>query len=371
LNLVLFSPLGAGLALLGWRRQSAVIAGLGLTLLIEVLQYSVLPGRYAALGDVVANTLGTWVGHRLAGPRSDRIITRTGHLVRGAATWLAAVSIPALAALSFQPSPGPGRAAWYGQWANLLEGMDPFGGTILDVRLDSFPVPMGRLSNAGRLRQAFGDLPLRFEARVRTGSVPRRRSLVATIANRPAGWPAAIWQDGLDATMSLRFTASDLGVRNPAVRLTGAFDHPEGTELVLSIEDSAGTLVARAASGSSVREAMIPLRTGAAWIAMWPWSTAFRSEPRIRTALWLLGFGLGSGSLLGYWMASGRSLLMGIGLAATIPVLTHALIPWWAGLPVGTVLHWVVTTIATGIGFGLGMNHTRKPAPGKAQPLLR
>jgi hypothetical protein len=364
LNVMLFVPLGAGLAWLGWRKPPAVVCGLGLSVLIEILQLTIVPGRFAALGDVLANTLGTWVGYRLAeGLVSRAAPSRTAYRARGMLAWLAAVLVPAIGAVAFQPDPGPGIAPWYGQWANVLRGLDPFGGRILDVRLDGIAVPMGRLGNAEQLRERWTRQPLRFEARVRTGPVPRRRALVATIAEPRVGWPAAIWQDGEDATMSLRTRASDFGLRSPAIRLAGAFDQTEGTELLLSVAVRGGVLSARADAGNTNRETSIRLRPALAWITIWPWSTAFREEPAGRTAAWLVGFGCFTSVLLGFWMRSGQWLWFGVLLGLTVPVLTHGVFPRLAELPEGTIADWGLTSLATGIGFLAGsvISARRKP----------
>ena len=357
LNTVLFAPLGAGLALLGLRRKAALTAGLGLSLLIEMLQLTVLEGRYGALGDVLANTLGVWLGHRVtnAGMNHGRLLSRRGYLARSLLAWGFAISIPALVAMAFQPAPGPGQRAWFGQWANVLANLDPFGGEVLEVRLNGLPVPRGRLPQAERLRQAWREDPLRFEAKIRTGPIPARRALVATIAEDLVGWPAAIWQDGADAILSLRLAAADLGVGSPQVRLLAAFAQPAGTELRLSIEDSAGVLTARAEGGGRDRVARVPLKVSAAWITMWPWSKALGGETPLRTTAWLIGFAGVTAGLLGFWTTRAHAAKMGAGLAATVPLITHAAIPAWGGLPGGTFAEWAATTVATAAGFVLGL----------------
>jgi glycopeptide antibiotics resistance protein len=66
-NVALFVPL----SLLGatfwpqWRWWTWLLVGLGLTITIEFGQMFLLPGRSAALVDVVANTLGALLGYLL------------------------------------------------------------------------------------------------------------------------------------------------------------------------------------------------------------------------------------------------------------------------------------------------------------------
>jgi hypothetical protein len=67
LNILLFTPLGAGLALLGMRPRAALPLATALTVTIEVLQYRVIPGRDVSLRDVLCNTLGVALGIVVAG----------------------------------------------------------------------------------------------------------------------------------------------------------------------------------------------------------------------------------------------------------------------------------------------------------------
>ena len=60
-NIVLFTPLGATLCLLGLRRRTVVVAGLCFSTSIEIVQL-VIPGRTTSINDVLLNTLSTFLG---------------------------------------------------------------------------------------------------------------------------------------------------------------------------------------------------------------------------------------------------------------------------------------------------------------------
>lgn len=62
LNLLLFLPFGLLARAAGWRLGRLALCALALTIAIEVTQGTLLVGRDAALGDVVANTAGAMVG---------------------------------------------------------------------------------------------------------------------------------------------------------------------------------------------------------------------------------------------------------------------------------------------------------------------
>ena len=61
-NIVFFIPLGIALGLQGVGAGTALVISLALTSVVEFLQYAVVPGRDAAMADIVANTVGGTVG---------------------------------------------------------------------------------------------------------------------------------------------------------------------------------------------------------------------------------------------------------------------------------------------------------------------
>jgi hypothetical protein len=86
-NLLLFLPLG-----LAWRRAGttllpALLAALALTMTIEATQALTLPGRDAALGDLLANSLGEGLGWALWPilTRAMRPDTRLANILAGGA----------------------------------------------------------------------------------------------------------------------------------------------------------------------------------------------------------------------------------------------------------------------------------------------
>jgi hypothetical protein len=355
LNLLLFAPLGAGLWLLGLRAPAAVAAGAALSLGIELAQGLVLSSRHAALGDLLANSAGTWVGFltmsRLVPPWP--VPSRGQCLLRCVTTWAVAVAAPILAAIAFQPLAPGGGSALYGQWANVFGNTARFEGRVLKVYLNGEPLPEGLVTTDSR-PVVWSDRTRKFEARVVTGQLPGRRALVAAVADGRGRQPVAIWQDGVDATLSLQLRATRLGVRSPDVRIPRAFAVPEGTDLDLGIELRQGTLTATAVHGNGQAGTHLPLRASASWILMWPWGSSFDREPRWRTGLWLLVWGATAGLLLGYWGTLARAGGSAVVAALAIAPITHAGIPSLAGLPWGSPVEWAVTVVSIALGLAAG-----------------
>ncbi len=63
-NILMFVPVGFFVGLLLPLRRAWIggFAGMSFSVLVEVLQYLVLPERFASVLDVLANTMGGWIG---------------------------------------------------------------------------------------------------------------------------------------------------------------------------------------------------------------------------------------------------------------------------------------------------------------------
>src|SRR5688572_26549728 len=121
LNLLLFMPLGAAMwnATGSWRH--GVVAGFLLSVAIEALQYRVVAGRYTSMGDVLANTLGSWIGVWIA-TGSQRAWNATASTARRIATvaGIATALVVCGSALLLQPSRT--RYPQWLQWSPVKKG---------------------------------------------------------------------------------------------------------------------------------------------------------------------------------------------------------------------------------------------------------
>ena len=362
LNIALFVPFGLGIALLGASPLAAFVISLCLTLGIESAQATLIVGRHAALGDVVANTLGGLLGataprwwNRLAFP------TQKLALRLAVATALVAAAIATLGPFLFRPS-APQTQVWWGQHAHELGGLSRFEGQVESVTLNGIPIPDGILPDQRSPRLAFANPRLEFVATIITGPRPPDRAQIAAIADGTGGWPAAFWQDGPDAIASLRLHSEDLLLRAPIVRIPGALAVPPGSRVTLRVTATPGSLTgtAETPAGPS-RTTSIRLSTTQAWQLLWPWGATFARDPSTRTTLWLVDlFGLSTLLLLWWGRLAGRPRLSAILLLALVP-WTLLAVPLVTSTPVARWWEWAAAL--AGLVAGGALAFTIGPRP--------
>ena len=233
LNILMFVPLGIGAGLLRVRPGRAVVAIVCATAAIELLQYAVVPGRFASARDIVANTVGGLVAWRLA--RSWRsVIAPPSHAyalgLAAAATWIATQLFTAWA-LGVVSPPAP----W---WAQIR------------LRDLGFPAVFDGIV----VRSSIGAIPIRYSDQLNDPEPVRRQfsdgapiTVVVTRAERTQGAApilllatddrlseiAAIGQSGTDAFFRVRTRAAVVGLRNPALRLADGFPAGSSTDTIM------------------------------------------------------------------------------------------------------------------------------------------
>lgn len=353
LNVVLFVPLGLGVALWSAGRlpmlTAAVMLGL-LSLSIELLQATIIVGRHAALGDLIANTLGGVIGLSL--PRSWRGALLPppgwGRLLAWF-TFGTGLMVPMATALLLRPSPGRPGQVWHGQWAHVLGGLVPFEGQVLEVRLDTLAVPRYRLPDAQAFRETW-HTPLVFEARVLAGPMVDGRAQVAAIADGTGGWVAAIWQEGPDAILSLRLRTSDVRLRTPWVRLRDALSVPAGMPVTLRVTVQQDRIRASATPVSAPpRLTEIRLSPNLTWALFWPWDTAFTSYPAGRTLIWVAAWFSVVAGLMTWWCQGAGMRRLPWALAPASILAVEAAIPAVTGMGPIPAREWAAAALG-GLG---------------------
>jgi len=371
LNIALFVPLGIGLRLSGRSFRTGTLIALALTIAIESLQATVIPGRDAAIGDIIANTLGGILG-LMVSTWWPPVARPSRRAALGLLVGISGVSValPAVAVLLFRPSPAP-TPTWWGQHAHEFGGMSQFGGRIVSVSLNDIPVSDGVLPGQALFKDSFRQTEVRFAAVAITGPIPPHQAQVAAIADGTGGWVAAIWQDGPDAIASIRLGSADWLLRAPIIRIPGAFAWPPGSRVAIMITASSMALSATVRPPEGTLQVSLPLTTTRAWNMLWPWSTTFSRDPILITAAWLIGWvGLTTGLLFWWGRAAARPRL-GAFLAIASLLATLWAAPLATGTPAAKWWEWGCAVAGLGLGaLPLRFRPGTDPAsaPGRPDP---
>ena len=162
-NIILFAPFGALLALAGVRRRWNWLSGGLLSSLIECAQLFI-PGRFASIDDVLWNTTGTIVGS-LMPIAVLGWLRRSAHPATAAALAPAGAVVLAVAATGWLLRPRfPRDIDYYVQWAPVLGDVETYRGRVLRAELGSVAVPSGRLLDTPRVRSLLiAGAPLRVQ----------------------------------------------------------------------------------------------------------------------------------------------------------------------------------------------------------------
>ncbi len=181
-NVILFLPLGAAIALCGWRGRWTVLAPALLSLAVETAQIW-LPGRDASLGDLVFNTTGAAVG--LAIVLSSAWWLRPGPVGRALLMFGAlAVSLGVFFATGVLLQQDLPRSTYWGQWTPQLGHLEWYRGRIAAATLGTLDVPDGQLRNSDSIReQLMARAPLAIRA-VAGPALPALGSLLSIADDR-------------------------------------------------------------------------------------------------------------------------------------------------------------------------------------------
>lgn len=135
LNVALFVPLGASLAWLTGRWPWAVLCGLVVTIAVEAMQWRLIPGRDASIGDVISNTLGAALGAWIA-VRLPAWWSAAGEDAERYARWMALVVATVLLGSAALLRPADPRIPTQVQWLPQRDFLDPYTGTLEHAELN-------------------------------------------------------------------------------------------------------------------------------------------------------------------------------------------------------------------------------------------
>lgn len=350
LNIILFVPLGAGLGLGGGRARRAVLWAAAASVMIELLQLTVIPGRDPSLRDILADVVGARLGFWLAG-RMPRWIDPAPQQARrlaaiAAGGWLA---LQAIAMALLRPAP-TGRT-FYGHVAPELAGFDRFEGVVHRAAVLDRPMPSGPLPWEALLRAAFRTR-VTVTASIQPGPATPR---LAPIVMATDQWRTELLLLGMergDLVFRARRAADGIGLRGFELRLPGRRPGPGPDPVAVRgvITPDGLSLDARDALGE--RSVAVSLGPSLGWVLIAPWRVQVPGASSIATTVLWVVIGLVP---LGYWLR--RARVRG-GLAAggggAVMLIGYLLLPRWCGLPAEQAVVWMGGAAGLGAGWRLG-----------------
>lgn len=290
-NILLFTPLGAALAVRGSSAARSAGLAAGISIAIELAQLGI-PGRYANPWDVAADALGALLG--VAALRSHAYWrapppARAARLAWGAA---AAIALAALGSAALRaPAAEGGRLT--SRWPPSAY-LRVYGGELDAVDLRGRPLPQGPVADAAGTRaELSGDFDLHL--RGRAGPAPGAAAGLFALTDAAGRDVLLLAVAGDDLLLRVRDRARSLGLESPFLRGAGLFaDLRPGAPFDLEVERRGPAYCMRQAGRERCG---LGFTAGDGWTLLVP----FVSPVPALAVLWIGGLF----ALLGYWLRRG------------------------------------------------------------------
>lgn len=351
-NLLLFMPLAAGLALLGWSWGRIVAVCALLSLAIETAQYFPLSGRDASLSDVLTNTTSGALGAAIAQRR--RLLLAPGpalarYLAPAAASaWLAVLVFTGMSMRPWAPA---------GQLTNYCTASFPtsdvFSGTARTMVLNGITLSCDRdVPSGGAVRKALRQGEVRLETVAAAGN-PAGARRVIHLVRAPTASLVVLAQHGRAAVFQAPTAAQALKFFAPLARLSSAFPPRAGEPVELSAQADGHRLRLSAAHDGGRRMVELPLSPSYGWTLLFALPIGPGVVLRLLAAVWLGGLILPAA----YWAglaarpalalgALGAAVITGLGLVPALGGFDTVHWSEWLGAGIGVALGWALSRIA-------------------------
>lgn len=385
LNVLLFVPLGVGLALSGIAGKRAVLTACILSAIIETTQLFFIPGRDATLGDVLTNTLGGSLGFAIARTAGIWLRPKPRIAIVLGLCWCAVwITIQTVSSIAFTPSLP--ESGYFGQIAPRLGNFEVFSGRVLATRIDDVALTDTRLNDAASIRRRL----LRgatVGATVLPDGPTNDIAPIVRVADDEQREIVLLAQDDQSLLFGLRTRAAILRLRSPLFAVAGVFAHSRSTKNssgVSTVNRSANDSVSLAGSydgrlarltaqtNSASDERRVRVSSSLGWTLTMPFQWLIEDTLGERVLSWIwMAFLMAPA---GYWGAHivlhrdphANSTLVVLCLTAAAAILLAGLVAveQGFGLPVATVRDWVASVsgiVAGGVLACVFRNtHTRK-----------
>jgi hypothetical protein len=373
LNVLLFAPLGVGLALYCGQGKRALLAMFALSVLIESLQL-LIPGRDATIGDVVTNTFGGGIG--FAACRYALVWLRPSPraAARLVAVWCAAwLIVQAVSNFAFLPSIPDGK--YYGQLARYLGDRPVFRGRVLSATADDLVIPNTAFADSRAVQGSLREGATIAATVLPAGPTPGVAAIVR-VADAEQREILLLGQDGKSMVFGIRTGASLLRLRPPYFAVADAFPAGTMTGRILNTSPvrvsgryTSGHVRLTVQSGTGIHDRQFQASASLGWTTILPFQWLIQGTRRevalswIWVALLLVP--------LGYWGAHSAELLhrprmlrmTALGLAGFLLLCTGLVVlPRFMGLEGASLSEWLSAAIGCLLGAGLARESWR-PLP--------
>ena len=363
-NVVAFVPLGVALALALRTPGRAVLPILAFSVFIEALQWRVVPGRDASVGDLVANATGGIAGALVAGHlwrllRPDS--ARARPLIVG---WSIVWSGIILASL-WMLTPSTVKYRYWSYWAAGQRGHERFEGRVLDVSLFGTEVPHHARVEPDSMPVGYrrGEVELRLSV---VGPYPSESyAEVYRLAN-PLGQRAniAVRRDQLVFRPPLN--AATWRFWSPTVRFDGAVEWEKWRETTdLQVRAGRGIVTLESTTPRGARKASATLHAADAWKFVVSDVSVPDAGRLLLTAAWFLAVF----APLGFWARTNGNFALGMTAAGLVAGIAFLVGPAIFRLAAAPLLTWMGVLLATLAGLAAGQAMlARRSEPRAAAP---
>jgi hypothetical protein len=371
-NVVLFVPLGLGLGLAGMHRLRALAVVLAATTCVELLQATVVSGRYATISDVLTNTVGGALGWLLA-TRRARLLRPSPHAARylaagAGATWLA-VLLGTAWALQRDASTGPASAqpvppapTSYSWFHGRVPRATLDGATVSTA--DAYPVSVTRALPATGTRVDAWITP--------TATAQPRLAYFVVVYDADRRAQLMIGQHGRDLVFHTQLRTADARLRQPSIVVSNAFPEPDAvardsavaaTVLHVYGETRGHAWVAGIERDGRVAEHALRLAPTHGWALFAPFVHGLDARAPWFTGAWLWALLLPAG----YWAArcgapradAPRTWVAAAAMGLLL-VVGLALLPALAGFGSARWSEWAASTAGIACGWAAGARRLRR-----------
>jgi len=370
LNILLFVPLGIGLRLTGLSAWRAFALTVLTSFAVESAQYTVIAGRHASLSDLLSNSVGGGLGILLAGRWRELIFPEPAGARRlawlGMGAWVGLEMLSASLLTIAAP-----KTIYRSEWVPVIPfGFDQFRGEVSRATLNGDLI-RGALPDDGRKVRAeleSGNFAVEVTA---TGDGGSGFSPMVGIFDEKKQEILVVGEFGLDLFFRARMRISDLGLRNPALRLPDVVPAVAGKRLEIRAGLNRGSLFLQLEREGQVFHRELALSPSWGWSFLIPDEYAFGPEVHLLTALWIAGLLLP----VAYWARRGATTSAERRRAGALLIAMVALgivvVPLATRLPAVHWSEWLAAAAGLSAGWWLAMGVIRIEHRGGCQFVLR